>query len=377
MIINKRNHKTIIFSLILIYLIEVTIFVNRIKLWVYFNKKESALPIASKEKIKFYITSNVVNVQSIIENYLTELKKLINYLGDKNVIISIVENGDSKDNTSKYLKEFRSYLSQKNILNKFYLEKNIEDPRKINKPFEKYSRLRIEYFAKLRNKCLDFLYELPEIDFNKTIIIFLNDIVFKYEDIINLLSTNKEDYDVVCGLDMNDNNFYDRWVSIDLDGSGLKKFFPFFLNKEGQDLVVNHKPIRVFSCWNGVIAFRASPLRERKAIFRHKSNYSLPKYILNNDAKDYYESECTLFNIDLFNAGYTKKYINPDVRVTYKHKYYSQSKYYIPSWKHIFGYFLLYFIGLGRKRNKYMSDFKSNKYYMNPVLLNWYMQYKQ
>ena len=65
-------------------------------------------------------------------------------------------------------------------------------------------------------------------DFNNTIIIFLNDIVFKYEDIINLLSTNKENYDLVCGLDMNDNTFYDRWVSIDLEGDGLRKFFPFF-----------------------------------------------------------------------------------------------------------------------------------------------------
>ena len=377
LILKNQNYKTIIFSLIIIYLIEIIIFVNRIKIWVYFNKKESTLPNASKGNIKFYITSNVVNIQNIIENYLTELKKLINYLGEKNVIVSIVENGDSTDNTRKYLKEFRYYLLRKNILNKFYLDKVIEDPRKLNNPFEKYSRLRIEYFAKLRNKCMDFLYEIPNIDFKKTIIIFLNDIVFKYEDIINLLSTNNEDYDVACGLDMNDNNFYDRWVSIDLDGSGLKKFFPFFINKEAQDLVVNHKPIRVFSCWNGVIAFKASPLTDRKVLFRYKKNYSLPKYILNNDAKDYYESECTLFNIDLFNAGYTKKYINPDVRVTYKHKYYPQSKYYIPSWKHIFGYFLLYFIGIVRKRNKYMSDFKSNKNYMNSVLLNWYIQYKK
>ena len=176
---------------------------------------------------------------------------------------------------------------------------------------------------------------------------------------------------------MNDNTFYDRWVSIDLEGDGLRKFFPFFVNKEGQELVISHKPIRVFSCWNGVIAFRALPLKDKKIQFRNKIEYSLPKYRLNNPAKDYYESECTFFNIDLFSLGYTKKFINPDVRVTYKHQYFFESKYYIPSLRHIFGYFVLYFVGLTRKRNKYMSNFKNNKIEINSILYNWYLQYKK
>ena len=376
-VLKKKFFKYFIVGLILCLSIEITLFLNRIKLWVYFNKKEKTLPVSTVKNTTFYITSNVVNIKNIIENYINQLKNLINYLGEKNVIISLVENGDSIDETRAILKEFQNYLNQKNILNKFYLEKVIEDPRKIRKPFEKYSRLRIEYFANLRNKCLEFLYELPNIDFNNTIIIFLNDIVFKYEDIINLLSTNNEDFDLVCGLDMNDNTFYDRWVSIDLEGDGLRKYFPFFVNKEGQDLVVNHKPIRVFSCWNGVIAFRGSPLKDKKVKFRNKIDYTLPKFNLNNPAKDYYESECTFFNIDLFSLGYTKKFINPDVRVTYKHQFFFQSKYYIPSLKHIFGYFVLYFVGLTRKRNKFMSNYKNEEIKISSILYNWYLQYKK
>ena len=179
----KNFYKYFIIGLFLFYSIEIIIFLNRIKLWVYFNKKEKALPISTYKNTTFYITSNIANIKNIIENYIHQLKNFINYIGENNVIISIVENGDSEDDTRTYLREFQNYLSQKNILNKFYLERVIEDPRKIRKPFEKYSRLRIEYFANLRNKCLDFLYELPNIDFNNTIIIFLNDIVFKYEDI--------------------------------------------------------------------------------------------------------------------------------------------------------------------------------------------------
>ena len=192
----------------------------------------------------------------------------------------------------------------------------------------------------------------------------------------NLLSTNKEDFDVVCGLDMNNHNFKDRWVTIDLEGEGLRKYFPFFMNKEAQDLVINHKPIRVFSCWNGVIAFKAAPLKDKKVQFRYKLNYTMPKYRLNNPAKDYYESECTFFNIDLFSLGYTKKFINPDVRVTYKQQYYFESKYYIPSLKHIIGYFVLYFVGLSKKRNKFMSNYKNDTIEINSILYNWYLENK-
>ena len=375
--LNKKINKSFIIGLILFFLIEVIVFLNRIKLWVFFSKKEKLLPISTFKNTKFYITSNVVNIENIYENFVLQLKNLINYLGENNVIISIVENNDSKDNTKTLLKDFQNYLTKKNILNKFYLERVIEDPRKIRKPFEKYSRLRIEYFANLRNKCLEFLYELPNIDFNNTIVIFFNDIFFKYEDIINLLSTNNEDFDLVCGFDMNNNTFYDKWVSIDLEGEGLRRYFPFFLNKEGQDLIINHKPIRVFSCWNGVIAFRAAPLKDKKVQFRHKINYILPKFNLNNPAKDYYESECTFFNIDLFSLGYTKKFINPDVRVTYKYEDFFKSKYYIPSLKHIFGYFLLYFVGLIRKRNKYMSNYKSKNIKISSILYDWYLQYQK
>lgn len=97
-------------------------------------------------------------------------------------------------------------------------------------------------------------------------------------------------------------------VSIDLEGDGMRRYFPFFINKEAQDLVVNHKPIRVFSCWNGAIAFKVTPLKNKNIQFRHKINYTEPLHILNNPARDYYESECTYFNIDLFSEDIPKVY---------------------------------------------------------------------
>ena len=249
---SKSKSIFVLLIIILIFFINLVLFLNRIKLWIYFNNKEKTLPMASSRNTSFYITAMISNMENIIDNYIEQMKKLIKYLGEKNVIISIIENGDSKDQTRKYLREFQQYLKKNKVINHFLLSHEIDDPRKKFFPFRKYSPLRIQFLAKLRNRCFDFLYKLPNIDFNNTKIIYFNDIFFEYEDIINLLSTNNEEYDAVCGLDFSD-VFYDRWVSIDLDGNSLKPHFPFFINKQAQDLVVNHKPVRVFSCWNGVL----------------------------------------------------------------------------------------------------------------------------
>ena len=368
-----KYNKFFIFVLILLIMLDIYIFLNKSYIWIKFNRKDKILPILTSKNTKFYITSNIFNMEKIIDHFIYQIKLLINFLGPDNVIISFVENGDSNDNTRQYLKEFQNYLNEKNIINKFILENVILDPRK--KYFEelKYTRLRIEYYAKLRNKCLEYLYELENIDFNNTIILFFNDVIFNYEDIIKLLSTNKESYDMVCALDMSF-LFYDRWVSIDLNGEGMTKYFPFFINKEGQDLVINHKPIRVFSCWNGVIAFKALPLKDKKVHFRNKYNNSLPNSILKNQAKTYFESECTYFNIDYFSLGYTKKFINPDVRVSYDWKYFYRGKYFIPSFKHITNYFWSYFVALAGKRNKYMSNYVDKKIKLNSMMKNWYFE---
>ena len=318
----------------------------------------------------------ISDMERIIDNYLKQMKKLINYLGEKNVVVSFVENGDSKDQTRRYLREFQQYLNKKKIINDFLLRHEIDDPRKKKFPFKKHSPLRIKFYAKLRNRCFDFLYKLSNIDFNNTKIIYFNDIIFEYQDIINLLSTNNEEYDAVCAFDFS-NVFYDRWVSIDLDGNSLKRHFPFFINKVAQDLIVNHKPIRVFSCWNGVIVFNAAPLKDRRIQFRYKSNKKLYKHRINNDQKVNYESECTYFHIDLFNLGYTKKFINPDVRVTYQYKYYAKRKYYYPFYDDIISYFKLYYKGITTKRNKYMSNYKDKEIKFNSMVENWYNERKK
>ena len=395
--IKKDNITFYLFLFIALFfiIIEIKIFFQRNKLWVFFNSKKITLPKSTSDNTTFYITAMIAEMQFVIKDYIVEMKKLINYLGEENVIISIVENGDSFDKTRDFLIDFQNYLNKRKIRNRFILTHIIKDPRRNETDvipgknetnqtkeynetyFEQNSHLRIEYFAKLRNKCFDFLYELPDIDYNNTKIINFNDIIFEYEDIINLISTNNEDYDAVCGLDF-DYHFYDTWVSIDLNGNSLRHGFPYFINKEAQDLVINHKPIRVFSCWNDVIVFSALPLKDKKIQFRHEIDFNRTvKYSINSDQKFSYESECTYFHIDLYDMGFTKKFINPEVRVAYMFNYYRTKKRAYPNFKDFFSYVINYFLSFTERRNKYMSNYKDQNIELNTNLENWFLYNKK
>ena len=372
----KKRFFIFFICLILIIMLDIKIFINRNKLWVLFNKKSKILPKMTSSNTTFYITATLVNMENIIKNYIKEMIKLINYLGKENVIVSIVENGDSTDNTAKYLEIFQKYLNERNITNRFIFDHLINDERGQELLFLEHDEgyLRIKFYSQLRNKCLELLYDIPNLNFSNTKIIFFNDVIFEYENIIKLLSTNNEDYDAVCGLDFYD-IFYDSWVSIDLSGYSLRHDFPYFVNKEGQDLVINHKPVRVFSCWNGVTVFTAEPLKDKKIQFRyelHEDRYV--EHYLDSDQKFWYESECTYFHIDLFSLGYTKTFINPEVRVGYLYEYYNQKKNGYIRIKDFEMYYKYYLNSWNKKRNKNMSNYKDRNITLDKMLWDWYME---
>ena len=379
---NKTHFVIFLLSLIIIITIEIIVFMNRIKLWVYFNDKSKTLPISTSKNTTYFIAATIHNMEKTIDDFIIEMKKMISYLGKDNIIISIMENGDSTDKTRERLIDFMEYLNETEIVYRMILDHEINDPR-INDtdPFHSLednflSNLRIKFYSELRNRCLDFIYEIPNLNFSSTKVIFFNDIIFEYENIINLLSTNNEDYDAVCGLDFYD-CFYDSWVSIDLSGYSLRHDFPYFVNKEGQDLVINHKPVRVFSCWNGVMAFTAEPLKDKKIQFRYELNPNRDiQYFLNSDQQYNYESECTYFHIDLYSLGYQKKFINPEVRVAYEYKYYYLQKRYYPNSKEHNMYKQMYDESKSMERNKDMSNYKDRNITLKGELLKWYLYNK-
>lgn len=360
------------------------IYLYNLKYFIYFTPKSYLI----NPNEKYYIAANLYNNEEILPDWISEMKKLISYLGEQNVYISIYENGDSNDKTVEYLKDFRTYLNSKNISNNIFTEHVVDKfkfPRideelkpgeqdteeKKNERFWKtfYRKLseRISFLAVLRNKAMDFLYKIPNLDYNNTRVLFFNDIIYNYQDIIKLISTNKRDYDVACGMDFYW-AFYDALVSIDLNGHRLKDHFPYFTNKAATDAFLDGDNIRVFSCWNGVVSARAKVFENKQVTFRNISK-----------KQEIPVSECTLFNYDNYKNGFGKVLINPNVYVGYNYLCYYSIRYFGNWFYEPWYYFPNYLESLFLGRDESMVDMKSPIIPMNKNLTNLteYMNYQK
>ena len=339
------THKIKLFIIFLsLILLRIIIYFYNIKYWIYFANKEKLLSFTDNKSIKntnksdtiYYISSIVFNMEPTIQDWISEMKKLINYLGKNNVVVSIYENGDSTDNTRKYLLEFESYLIENEI-------PNVVNTKKI---VEKEGIDRIVFLSRLRNKSLDFLYYIMDLDFSNTKIIFFNDIIFRYEDIIKLITTNNGNYDTVCAMDYYE-SFYDTWASIGLDGKQFRRYFPYMYNKEQQDAYINGEIIRTFSCWNGVTVFNAKPFEIRDNLFFRFG-------------KKLRQSECTLLHADMYFMGYRKVFVNTQIAVAYTYEYYYKNHYIYPWTKNLITYFYYYFKYGFIKRNYNLTNLVDN-----------------
>ena len=131
------------------------IYFYNIKYWIYLTPKEVALPTDTRNSTKYFICSIVFNMEPIIIDWISQMKLLIDYLGKENIYVSILENGDSTDNTRIYLEEFKKYLNDNKIPNKIILEK------KTNKK----DKERIVFLGELRDLSMNYLYEIEDLDF--------------------------------------------------------------------------------------------------------------------------------------------------------------------------------------------------------------------
>ena len=328
-----NNIECLIWLFICLILLRIAIYFYEIKYWVYFEDNpfdDSKNP--NKNKTMFYISAVIYNMEPIIQDWISEMKQLIDYLGKDRVIVSIVENGDSKDKTRKYLNYFENYLINNKVINIINTDKK-ETKEGVD---------RIRFLAKLRNRSLDFLYRIGDLDFDNTKIIFFNDIIYRYEDILKLLFTNNGNYDTVCAMDYYE-SFYDTWASIGLDGKQFRRYFPYFYNKEQQDAYINGEVIRTFSCWNGVTVINAKAFKDRNKLF-FRTGYKIR------------QSECTLLHADMYWMGYRKIFVNTQIAVAYTYEYYYKNHYLYPWTKNLITYFYYYFKYGFIKRNYNMTN---------------------
>ena len=328
-----ENKESLIWLFIWLILLRIAIYFYEIKYWVLVEDNpfdNSKNP--SQNKTIYYISAVIYNMEPIIKDWISEMKQLIDYLGTDRVIVSIVENGDSTDKTRKYLQFFENYLINHKVVNLINIEKR-EQKEGVD---------RIRFLAKLRNRSLDLLYKIGDLDFDNTKIIFFNDIIYRYEDILKLLFTNNGNYDTVCAMDYYE-GFYDTWASIGLDGKQFRRYFPYFYNKELQDAYINGEVIRTFSCWNGVTVINAKAFEDRDKLFFRTG-------------KKIRQSECTLLHADMYWMGYRKIFVNTQVAVAYTYEYYYKNHYLYPWTKNLFTYFYYYFKYGFIKRNYNMTN---------------------
>lgn len=151
---------------------------------------------------KYLIAILLHNSQQLVPDTLVELTRTIQLLGVSNVYLSLYESG-SNDLTTNWLRLYENILISMNVGHRFVLNGNVS---RHDYPYD-----RIGYLAILRNLALQPMFDPTVMKFDR--IIFLNDIIFCSEDIIQLIQTHTiGDNSLTCGLDIEDSEFYDTWV---------------------------------------------------------------------------------------------------------------------------------------------------------------------
>ncbi|KAJ7089972.1 cryptococcal mannosyltransferase 1-domain-containing protein [Mycena epipterygia] len=199
---------------------------------------------------KIFLAAMFYNNGGVLPYWITEVTKLIYYLGPDNVFVSIVES-NSPDHTASLLEEFDRTLEAMGVARRVLThDTTIERPASMETGLP-----RITFLAAVRNLAMQPLYE----NGGYTRVIFSNDVFIEAASIAELLDTKGGDYDMACGLDLAYWGLYDQWVIRDHSGRFASTLYPYFLEDMGWRGVTTDEPAPVFTCWNGIVAFRADP----------------------------------------------------------------------------------------------------------------------
>ncbi len=246
---------------------------------------------------KVFIAGLPWNNEIILRTHLiNQIRDVVHALGAGNVFISIYENG-SYDGTKDALRDLHRELEELGVRTRFVLDETSHQDIVKARPtspqegwikiqqtgFEKfdvhkgdYALRRIHYLAQLRNKALEPLFELSEKGEKFDRVLFLNDVVFTADDVLNLLQTRDGEYAAACSLDFESPPaFYDTFALRDSEGyPALMQTWPFFRSSASRNAAMTNQPIPIRSCWNGTALFipRDYPLTDDISNVRHRSH---------------------------------------------------------------------------------------------------------
>ncbi|KAF8194832.1 cryptococcal mannosyltransferase 1-domain-containing protein [Mycena galopus ATCC 62051] len=186
----------------------------------------------------------------VLPYWITEVFKLVNYLGPDNVFVSVIESYSS-DHGPALLREFERELQKMSVPSRI-LTQDTSIPR----PSSMVTGLpRIDFLAATRNLVLEPLTAHGGYDR----VLFSNDVFVEAESIVELLETNRGEFDMACSLDFQQWGLYDIWVTRDRLGRIVSGQWLYFSDGIGFGAIRADEPALVFTCWNGIVSVSAEP----------------------------------------------------------------------------------------------------------------------
>ncbi|KAL8791146.1 MAG: hypothetical protein Q9195_006043 [Heterodermia aff. obscurata] len=149
-------------------------------------------------------------------------------------------------------------------------------------------------------------------------VVWVNDVVFTVDDILNLINTRDGDYAAACSMDYSKPPaYYDTFALRDIEGyEAVTSTFPYFRSRISRHAMLAGQPVPVQSCWNGMVSFDPSPFTSHDPLpFR-----GIPDTLA---ALHLEASECCLIHADNPLTPSKGVWLNPAVRVGYTAPAYS------------------------------------------------------
>ncbi|OLY83221.1 Alpha-1,3-mannosyltransferase CMT1 [Smittium mucronatum] len=258
---------------------------------------------------KYFFAINLYNNEEAIPYMIQELMLLFKFFGVENIFLSLYENG-SKDKTKSMLKDFSNYLKTFDIKHDIVL-----DDRSRPKEFH-----RIEYLAKIRNYALDPLEKEKKKGRVYDKIIFMNDIFFCRNDILELVyQSDLQVSDFTCPLDFFSESdwdpplrFRDNWVARDIEGDRFSQILEELSDHPESQLRNEQRlPFQVQCSWNGVAVLNPKPFYDENPLRFRRSNI---------ETGECSASECSLLCNDFWDRGFRRIVVVPEILVSYRHQ---------------------------------------------------------
>ncbi|KAL7629547.1 hypothetical protein AAE478_001068 [Parahypoxylon ruwenzoriense] len=326
----RRNYlRPILLVLFFLFFIDAVLLVRR-RPYTYranlnVDRRSSASPAGNTTVFIASVHRNTEAIQR--SSWNQAVLDLVDYLGAENVHVSAVESG-SQDESKEALMDLKAALDQRHASNTISLgltvweqleEIDTRPPPGAREPGwiwnvaeSQFELRRIPYLAKVRNQAMEPLKRLRSEGKRFDKVLWLNDVVFDTEDVVTLFNTRNDNYAAACSMDYKLSPLYYDTFAL-RDDLGLKTvslYWPWFQSPAARASAERNEPVRVTSCWNGIVAFDSAPFYANPPLQFRGIDDSLADLHLEG-------SECCLIHADNYLTTEKGVWLNPNVRVGY------------------------------------------------------------